>query len=139
MLRGNNDGMNPLRYATIFVFQRKLALRIGTQVLHKLSLLANFRQLHHRDVGQFNRERHIVVRLTRRVAEHHALIASPLLNGRLSGNPAKDIGGLLLNGRKNPTATTVKHILSLAVAQPIDYIPRNMLHIHVALSPYLSA
>jgi len=73
VLRGDNDGIDVDGFA-VLVRHRDLRLAVGTQIL-ECTVLAHIRQTACKLMREHRCERHILGRLVRRIAEHHALIA----------------------------------------------------------------
>ena len=83
VLGADNDGVDTLWNAFVAVFHRHLTLCIGAQIGHHLSFFADIRQRAHQQVSQMQRNGHIILSLVHRIAEHHALVTSTLVD-RLS-------------------------------------------------------
>ena len=74
-------------------------------------------------------ERHIGVGFVVGVAEHHALVASPLFVGVLTVNAAVDVGALLVDGTEDAAAFGFKFILGLGVTDAFDGVANDFLKI----------
>ena len=91
VLGAQDNGLNAQWRAVVVVFNRDLALGIGTQVRHLLALLADVRELAQQAVAQLQRQRHVVVRLAARVPEHHTLITRALVFWSLTLHALVDV------------------------------------------------
>ena len=72
MLRGNDNRIDVDRFA-ILIGNRYLRLTIRTEI-RQFTALSDFRQTAGQAMRQCNRQRHVLRRLIRCIAEHHALI-----------------------------------------------------------------
>ena len=107
MLSRKNDCINSLRAVLVIVFNRDLALRVGSEIvdLSALEMAAmRFNQL----MRKANRRRHQLRRLIAGVAEHHSLVASALLlvEPFTFAHALRDIRALLAKGDLRCTTTS---------------------------------
>jgi hypothetical protein len=93
-------------------------------------------------VGERDRERHQLLRLTRREAEHHALVAGARdvelvvvgrVGARLVGlvDALRDVGRLLVDGGDDGAALAVEPVLAAGVADLADRLARDLRDVHV--------
>ena len=73
VLRRDNDGIDVDGFA-VLVGNRDLRLAVGTQIF-EIAVLAHIRETARELMREHGRERHVLGRFVRRIAEHHALIA----------------------------------------------------------------
>ena len=78
MLRGDHHRIYTHRAPILIILHRNLSLSIRAQIVNNIGL-SNFRQAHRQLVGQRDRQRHQLRGLIAGIAEHHALIAGPVL------------------------------------------------------------
>ena len=110
VLRGDHDGVDALGHALVAVFNGDLALRVGTQVSHLLAFAADVGQGAHEQVGQVERNGHVVTRLVGGIAEHHALVAGALVFLVGAVYAAVDVAALLVDGREDAAGIAVELI-----------------------------
>ena len=90
VLRGDEHGLEPDR-AAVLVFEGDLRLAVGPQVRQHAGL-AHLRQTLGEPVRQPDRQRHQVVGLVAREAEHHSLVAGALcVDDVLAAGTAPDL------------------------------------------------
>ena len=133
-----DDGDNALRHTLVAIFHRHLALGVGAEIGHLLTLLADVCQRPHDKVSEIERDGHIVGRLIAGVAEHHSLVAGTLRLLVLAADAPIDILALLVNGSQNTTRLRVKLILSLIVANTVDGLAGHGLQIDILRGAHLA-
>ncbi len=80
VLRGDHNGIDAQGQTLLAVLHGHLRLGIGPQIGHQLRLvLADIGQLLHQCMTQVDGQRHVALRLIGGVAEHHTLIAGPVI------------------------------------------------------------
>ena len=98
MLCRYHDGVYALGNASVTVLYGHLALGVGTQIGHNLSLLSNLGQCTHDEVRQVERHGHQALRLVGGIAEHHTLVAGSLVFVVLAVHTTVDVLALLMDG-----------------------------------------
>ena len=89
-------------------------------------------------MGQIERHGHQAFRFVRSVAEHHALVASPLFFLVLTVNATVDVLALFVNGAQNATRIAIKLILSLRVTDALDGLSSNSLQVYVHVAAHFT-
>ena len=87
------------------------------------------------------RQRHVVLRLCRRIAEHHPLVARALLTDVLRALPvhaARDIRALLMQRREDTATLCLELIRCLRVTDTRYRLTSHALHIHIFLTRNLT-
>ena len=104
VLRAHDDGVHALRReetAALLVLDRHLRLAVRTQPPQR-PILAHIRQLLAQARGKQDRERHRILRLIRRVAEHDALVAGSHVHLVLPDvDAARDVRRLLVDAHED--------------------------------------
>ena len=90
----NHDGVDALRMSVVVVFDGHLALRVGAEVAHHLTLASDVSEYNHDVVCKRERQRHVAVGLVVGISEHHALVAGALVHGVGTLHAAVDVGAL---------------------------------------------
>ena len=98
VLCAHHDGVDALGHVVVAVFHGDLTLGVGAQIGHLLAFLAYVGESGHDEVGQVERNGHVVFGLVASVAEHHALVAGTLVVFLLTAHAAVDVGALLVDG-----------------------------------------
>lgn len=101
VLRRHNDSIDALGYIVVAVFHRHLALGIGAEIFHNLSLLAYLSQSPHDEMCQVDGHRHIVLSLVACISEHHSLVAGTLIVVVAVVDTTVDVVALLVDGRQD--------------------------------------
>ena len=138
VLRGDDDGVYALRYALVRIFDRHLALGVGAQVGHDLSLFPYLGQRAHDEVRQVQRDGHVVLGLVGGVAEHHSLVAGTLVFLIAAVNATADVAALFVDGGKDAAAVAVELVFRLCVANLIDGFSRDGLKVDIGFGAHLS-
>ena len=103
VLGGDDDCVDALGKTLVAILDGHLALGIGTQIGHLLTLLADVGQRAHDQVGQVKAHGHIVLRLVGGVTEHHTLVAGSLFVLVAVIHTTVDVGTLLVDGTEDAT------------------------------------
>ena len=138
MLGADDDGVDALRDALVAVLDSHLTLGIRTQVSHYLTLLADISEGAHDEVGQVERDGHVVLRLVGGIAEHHTLIAGTLLILVTVIDTAVDVGTLLVDGAEDTTGIPVELILRLGITNALDGVTGNGLQVDIHIAAHLT-
>ena len=131
MLGADYDGVDTCGAVVLIVFNGDLALGIGTQVGHLLSFTTYSGKFFQQAMGEIEGKGHVVFGLVGGVAEHHSLVASPLILTVLLVDSAVDVAALFVYGREYAATVSVKHILALGVAYAVDDFPGYTLEVYV--------
>ena len=94
MLRTQHDRVNTNRLVLLIILDGDLRFAVRTKIGHLLTFLADTRECIDQRVRQIQRQRHVVIRLVRRVTEHHALVTRSLLLRVGTTHTHVDIGRL---------------------------------------------
>ena len=138
MLGRDNDGIDALWNAGIAVLNGHLALGVGTQIGHLLTLLADVGQGTHNEVSQVERDRHKVLRLVGGITEHHTLIAGALLVLIAVIDSTIDVGTLLVDGAEDTARVAVELVFSLRIADALDGVAGDGLQVDIHLAAHLT-
>ena len=133
VLGGDHDRVDALRHAAVAVLDRHLALGIGAEIGHHLAFLAYVGQGAHDEVRQVERGRHVVFGLVGGIAEHHALVAGPLVILLFAGDATVDVVALLVDSREHAARVAVELIVRLRVAYLVDGLARDGLQVDISL------
>ena len=99
VLCAHHDGVDALGHVVVAVFHGDLTLGVGAQIGHLLAFLAYVGESGHDEVGQVERNGHVVFGLVAGVQpKHHALVAGTLVVFLLTAHAAVDVGALLVDG-----------------------------------------
>ena len=140
VLGRDDDGLDSYCLA-ILIGNRDLGLAIRTEIRQR-TVLADFRQAAGQTMSQRDRQRHELRRLVRRIAEHHALVASTdSLSGvhlALAGldslvHALGDIRRLLIEGYEDAAGIGIEAIFCPRIANFLDRITDNPRDIDIAL------
>ena len=146
--------MDAARFAVGSIFHRHLALGVGTQVGHKLALAIICHMLSAAaDGGKFLKdlmreaesEGHIVLGFIHCITEHHSLVAGALkvlllgerLDGGLACHATAYVLALLVDGGKDSAGIAVEAICATVIADAVDHIAGDTMHIHICFRGYL--
>ena len=138
VLSAHHDGVDALGNALVAVLNGHLALRVGTQIGHLLTLLADVGQCAHEQMRQVERHRHIVLGLVGGITEHHALVASALVLVLFTVHTTADVTALLVNGSENTARVAVELIFALRITDTIDGTAGNGLQVNISLRAHLA-
>ena len=138
VLRREHDGIYTNGMILFVIFNGDLRLAIRTQIGHLLTFLADTGERIHQGVRQIQRQRHVVIRLVRRIAEHHSLITGALFLGISATHALIDIGGLSMKSRENTATLRFKFILGLGVADVRDGFTSNGLNVCPTFATHLA-
>ena len=141
LVLGRDEHALDLDRAAVLVAHGHLRLAVRPQVRDQLGaahLGEPVRQL----VRERDRHRHELLRLTRGVAEHHALVAGAghvelvVVRGVGAGlvcrvHALRDVGRLLVDGRDHGAAVAVEAVATAAVADLADRLARDLRNVHV--------
>ena len=142
VLRGDQQLLD-LDRAPVAVAHRDLRLAVRPQVRHDLGL-AHVGQPVRELVRQRDRQRHQLVGLVRRVAEHHPLVAragdvEPIVVGRLDArlirliDALRDVGRLLVDRVDHRARIRAEPEIGVVVADLADRLARDVLDVDVGL------
>ena len=123
----------------VIVLNGHLAFAVWAQVVHLVAFPAQFSQNTQQPVTQIQWQRHKVIRLAASIAKHHALVTRSLLFWSCSLNALVDVWTLLVNRTQNTTTGGIKHVLTLGVADALNGVPSDLLHVNVGLAFHLSS
>ena len=123
------DGDRP----AVLVGDGKLALRIGAQERHR-ARLAQLREVAQQCVRVDERRRHEALRLVRRVAEHHALVARALLLGLRAVDALRDVGALPVEGAQVVERVPAEPLAGAVVADVLHDRARDLLGVHLLVA-----
>ena len=84
-------------------------------------------------------ERHQLGGFAASVAEHHALVAGPLVHFGLAANAHVDILALLVDGAEHAATFSLELVLALSVANLADHVAYSLLHVDIAVACHLAA
>ena len=140
VLRGDQQLLDLDRPA-VAVAHGHLRLAVGTQVRDHLGL-ADVGQAVGELVGERDRERHQLVGLVARVAEHHALVARPgdveliVVGGVMASlvglvDALRDVGRLLVDRVDDRARIGAEAEVGVGVADLADRLARDVLDVHV--------
>ena len=114
------------------VLNGELALGIRPEVRHKSGLIvADVRENLKDFVAQIQRQRHVVLRVTAGVPEHHSLVSCALVLAVLALNAAVYVRALLVERAEDAATGGVKHIIRLGVANFTDGAADGVLDVYV--------
>jgi hypothetical protein len=127
--------------AAVLVANRDLRLAVRPQVGHQLGA-ADLGEAMSELVRERDRHRHELLRLTRRVAEHHALVAGAChvelvvvrrVGAGLVGlvHALRDVGRLLVDRGDDGARIAVEPVPALGVADLADRLARDLRDVHV--------
>ena len=125
VLRRDDHGLDRHRLA-VDVAHRYLALAVRPEVLEHAAL-PHRREPLHELVREHDRQRHQLLGLGARVAEHQALVAGPQLV-----HAHRDVAGLLVDGRDDTAGLVVEAVLGARVADRLDGLASDLRNVHVA-------
>ena len=146
MLGGDHDCVDALGLPVVAVFHCGLAFRVGTQIryeltfaviVHMLSFTAYVGKFAKKKMRDIERKRNIILCLVGGIAEHHALVASPLLI-LAAFHTAMYVRTLLMDRAQYPAAVSVEAVSPAVVAYIIDKPTRNRRNVNVCLACNLS-
>ena len=138
VLGRDDDGVDTLGHTCVTILHGDLALRVGTQVSHHLTLLADVGQRAHDKVGQVERDGHVRLRLISGVAEHHALVAGTLLLLVGTIDATVDVLALLVDGTEDAARVAVELVLRLRITDALDGVTGNGLQVDIHLAADLA-
>ena len=120
------------------ILYRDLTLGVGAQVGQQAAL-AHLGELAQDEVGQVEREGHVVGRLVAGVTEHHALVAGALLlDLALAVDTAVDVVALLVHGREDTARVGVKLVLAPGVAYLGNRAAGHVGQVHIVVAAHLA-
>ena len=131
VLGRHHNGIDADGTAVVIVLNRHLALRVGTEIGHHLAFATDVCQYHQQLVGQVERERHVVFRLVGGIAEHHALVAGPLVHGFLAFHAPVDVCTLFVDGREHAAGIAFEHVFALRITDTVDHLAGYPLQVDV--------
>ena len=120
------------------VLYGNLALGVGTQIGHLLTLATDDSQLLQDNVREDKRSGHILACLVAGIAEHNTLVAGTLLLVRGTHNALVDIRRLLVDSRKDTARRSIELILAAVVTYAVDDATCHALHIDIRLGTHLA-
>ena len=139
--RGDLDG------PAVLVAYGHLSLAVRAQV-RQLAALANVGELLGQALREIDGHRHEHVSLVRRIAKHHALVASADEVKRVGGatglgierlvHALRDVGALLVNHVDDAAGIAVKAVLGAVIADAAQRVASDALHVHVGLGSNLA-
>ena len=139
MLGGDHHRVHPQGAVLSVILHRDLGLAIRAQVVHQ-SLLADLGQTAGQPLGQRDGQRHQLGGLVAGVAEHHALVPSPVVQavvlGALLGlqtlvHAHGDVGGLLIDGGDHRACVTIKAELGPVIADLLHNLSGDLWDVHI--------
>ena len=139
MLRGNNDGID-VDGPAVLIRHCNLRLAVGAQIL-QLTALAYVCETACKLMREHGRERHILGRFVRRIAEHHALIARTnrlcsvhLAFARLNRliDPLRDVGRLLVKRDENAAGVGIEAVAGVRITDLTHRLADDLRNIDVA-------
>ena len=125
------DRMHALRFVVVAVFDRNLALGVGSQVGHHLAFAADGGQFLQDYVRQDQRGGHQLLGLRAGVTEHDSLVAGALFLFGLAYDALVDIGRLFVDRRQHAARIAVETVIGVRIADPVDHAARDVLYVHV--------
>ena len=142
VLRGDQDLLD-LDRAPVLIAHRDLRLAVGAQVGQHLGL-AHLREALGELVREGDRQRHELLGLVGRVAEHHALISRPgevelvLVGGVVAClvcrvDALSDVGGLLVDRVDDRAGVAVEAVGGVVVADAAHGLARDFLDVDVGV------
>ncbi|OAV63605.1 hypothetical protein Barb4_04943 [Bacteroidales bacterium Barb4] len=139
VLGGNNDGVDAQGNAAVIVFDCHLTLGIGTEIGQETGLFLSYgSQFFEQGVRQIQRQRHVVFRFRRGIAEHHPLVACSLIHRVGTFHALVNLRTLLVNGGKDAAGLRFKLIFAFGVTNLCNHIAHNSRHIYVSLRLHFS-
>ena len=134
VLGGNHYGVDPHRVVGLVIFDGELGFGVRPQVRHQLRVVvADAGENLEGDVGEIERQRKIVLGVAAGIAEHHSLVAGPLLVRVLPDHTAVDVVALLVDCRKHSAGRAVEHVFALVVADAVDDTAYRLLDVHIGI------
>ena len=139
VLRRDDDRVDSDRLA-IFIEHRDLRLAVRAQV-RKRAVLADLCEAACKAVCQRDGQRHVLLRLVRRIAEHHALVACAdgvfdihVALARLERlvDPLSDVRRLLVERDENAAGVGIKAVLGARVADLAHRLADDLRDVDVA-------
>ena len=133
VLSGYDHGAHRDR-PVVFVLHRHLRLAVGPQPLDVRvtgQSLPHPSQSLHDPVGQHDGQRHPLASLVGGVAEHHALVAGPLLLGLPRIHAHGDVGRLLVDRGEHRAGPSIEPVGRVGVADVLDGLPHQIGDVHV--------
>jgi hypothetical protein len=114
------------RAAVFLILDRDLGLRIRAEPRER-AIATRSGQRGIEFMRKHNRERHILGRLVRSIAEHDALIARTVVLERAVVEPLCDIGGLLLDRDEDVARLVVEALGRVVVPDVLDRVADHLL------------
>ena len=134
-------GVHPHRASGFAViFDCELAFCIGPQVRHRgILLAADFCQRAEHQVGENQRQGHILITLVACIAEHDPLVAGALLVFAGAVHAAGYVAALLVQSKQNRAGIAVKLIIALGIADSVDGFAGHLFYVHVGAAGRFAA
>jgi hypothetical protein len=126
-MTGRDDDRLDADRAGAFVLDGDLGLAVRTQEI-ELALAPGLGEPLHQAVGQRQRQRHELLGLPHRVAEHHSLVARAARVDAL-----RDVGGLRVDRGDDRARLVVEPELGARVADLLDRLPHDRRQVDVRL------
>ena len=137
VLGRNHHVADPVRPA-VLVLDADLGLRIGAEEPGERNLpgFPDLGQVGHEIVGELDGERHELVGLVARVAEHHPLIARALflVEPLAFGDPLRNVGRLAHQFHEDSAGVAVEALVRMVVTDVERHPARHAHVIHLALA-----
>ena len=138
MLRTQHDRIDTNRLVLLIKLDGDLRFAVRTKISHLLSFLADTRECIDQRVRQIQSQRHVVIRLVRRVTEHHALVTRSLLLRVGTTHTHVDIGRLRMQRRQYTATLRFELILRFCVTDIGDRLTGDLLYIYPSFATHLS-
>lgn len=132
MLRRNDNRVYTDRLAVLIIFYRHLAFGVRTKISHFLAFATDVGQHAQDSVAEVKRQRHIILRLVRGIAEHHALVSRTLVHRVLTFHTAVDVRTLFMNGREHAATLGLELVFGLGITDTADGTPCYFLQVDVS-------
>ena len=140
MLGGYHHRVDTLGAVILVVLHGDLGLAVGSEVVHQ-TVLADLGQAHGQLVGQGQGQGHQLGGLVAGIAEHHALVAGPvvqtvvlltLLGLQALVHTHGDVGGLLVDRGDDGAGVAVKAELGPIIADVPHHLAGDLGDVHIA-------
>ena len=138
VLRRYYDGVYAAGAVVVVILHGHLALCVGAQVCHHLSLAAYVGQHGEYLVGQRKGKRHVVRGFVGGVAEHDSLVACALLHGAAALHSAVDVGALLVYGVEHAARFGFELVLCFGVTDFAYRLAHDFVQIGISLCLYFT-